>query len=316
MTKLIQHILSSCLIVLVFSVVLHAVPDVIRFQGRLTDSQGRPIIGTPQVSFEIYDSATGGTKLWGPTPFQFVNANDAGLFSTDIGPFASSAIFAGGQELFLQVTIKAGTAQADQVLSPRQRLTSVPFSFQARQAENATSAESVPDNSISRSKIQPDAVDSGRIVDQSIQPVDLSATVAVQFIPSGMIAMFAKACPDGWTRFDLLDDRVALGASSYTGSPSGSWQINGLSVGEAGEHAHTSSAHSHGAGGLTANPLTTRAGYQSVGGTWTPKDTPTISGQTADATVSIQNAGKHAHPVSSNGNWRPAYLGIVYCEKD
>src|SRR5882672_4143056 len=120
MKKISKRIFLSCLAMVFFSMASRAAPNLIKFQGRLTDSQGRPISGTPQVSFEIYDALTGGNQVWGPSAFQNVNANDAGLFSTEIGPFPSSTLFSGTQDLYLQVTVKAGTGQTNQVLAPRQ----------------------------------------------------------------------------------------------------------------------------------------------------------------------------------------------------
>lgn len=224
---------------------LYASSNFIRFQGRLTDTEGRPILGSPQVSFEIYDAAAGGTKLWGPTPFQNVNANDAGLFSTDIGPFNSPLIFSVSPNLFLQVTIKAGTAQTNQVLSPRQELSNVPYAFYSQVSASATVAGSVPDGSISRIKIQDDAVDSSKIENHSVVTLKLatgavtssvvadgsltgfdlenetitpdkmnvsSFTTAGWIIPQGAIFMFLGGCPAGYDEVTELRNRVPMGA--------------------------------------------------------------------------------------------------------
>jgi hypothetical protein len=294
-----------------------------KFQGRLTDSQGRPITGTPQVSFEIYDSASGGTLLWGPSAFQNVNANDAGLFSTEIGPFTTLSIFSGAQDLYLQVTIKAGTAQTNQVLSPRQRLDTVAFSFHATQADKASTADTVPDGSITAAKIQQGSIGSDQITDHSVEPVDLSTTIASQFIPSGMISMFASACPAGWTRFTPLDNRFPLGAGSYTGNPGGSSAITGLTTGSAGAHSHTIPPHQHDAGSLVASgpvPLGSvqfRSGGTSESANRISSLSLPVSGQTAQSAPQTSSTnGDHTHPVVSDGSWLPPYLGVVYCEKD
>ena len=41
-----------------------AVPNLINYQGRLTDHAGNPVNGTVQIQFAIYGVATGGTALW------------------------------------------------------------------------------------------------------------------------------------------------------------------------------------------------------------------------------------------------------------
>jgi hypothetical protein len=313
----------------------------IRFQGRLTDSTGRPIVGTPQVSFGIFNASTGGNPLWGPTSFQNVNANESGLFATDLGPFTDLSIFSGSQDLYLQVTVLGGTGQTTQVLSPRQKLGSVPFAFYSQVAASATTAgsatvaTSVPDNTITSSniqngaittnKIQQGAIGSDQIADHTIQQVDLSTAIVSQFIPSGMIAMFAQACPTGWTRFSQLDSRFPLGTPAYTGSPAGSSMITGLTTSMAGSHSHKVDPHVHKAGASlqASGPVPLSDVQFKSGGTSKPANQITsltlpVTGQTelSDASVGTSTAGDHQHIISSDGFWLPPYLGVVYCEKD
>src|SRR5882672_735277 len=91
-------------LVLTASSVLWAVPNQFRFQGRLTDKQGVPIAGTPRVSFDIFNVATGGSSLWSSGDLT-VTTNDAGLFATDLGPVTAS-IFSQNNSLYLQVTVQ------------------------------------------------------------------------------------------------------------------------------------------------------------------------------------------------------------------
>ncbi len=276
MRKIPSRILLSCLTLLLFVVGSRAAPDLFRFQGRLTDSQGRPITGTPQVSFEVYDAPTNGTRLWGPTAFQNVNANDAGLFATDIGPFTSQSIFSGTQDLYLQVTIKAGTGQTNQVLSPRQRLTAVPFSFRANRSDQATTADTVPDGSITAAKIQSGAVGSNQISDRSVMSIDLATnavstaniadgsvrgvdlegdtvtpdkmntaafTTAGWIVPQGAIFMFLGSCPAGYAEVTELRNRLAMGADTGNTDP----DVPNSAGQELGSKNHTHTiGHTHG----------------------------------------------------------------------
>jgi hypothetical protein len=43
------------------------IPHLIRYQGKVTDKQGAPLNGAYNITFRIYDSATGGTLLWSET---------------------------------------------------------------------------------------------------------------------------------------------------------------------------------------------------------------------------------------------------------
>jgi len=60
-----------------------AVPNLIDYQGRITDSDGNPINGTVSITFSIYADSTGGTSLWSETQDP-VNVSD-GLFHLFLG---------------------------------------------------------------------------------------------------------------------------------------------------------------------------------------------------------------------------------------
>ncbi|MCG3205430.1 MAG: hypothetical protein KCHDKBKB_02151 [Elusimicrobia bacterium] len=304
-----------------------AAPTTMRFQGRLTDSQGRPIVGNPQVRFEIFNAATGGALVWGPSSYLGVTSNEAGLFSVDIDLGVNGAsTFAAPNDLFLQVTVKAGTGGQDQILSPRQHLSNVPYAYYSQIASSATvagtanaiidgaiSTSKIQDSSISASKIQNGSIGSIQIADQSIGSVDLSTAVKSQFIPSGMIALFARACPEDWTRFDALDNRFPMGLSNYSGIPGGSGVISGLTVQESGNHSHTVNAHTHGSGTIrtTGGVFSMPVARLSPGGVDIG-----IDGETAPTSPPTNATGEHTHPITSDGSWKPPYLGVVFCEKD
>jgi hypothetical protein len=59
-----------------------ATPNVLTEEGSLNDSSGVPITNTVNLTFKIYDSATGGTELWSETQSVSVTA---GYFSARLG---------------------------------------------------------------------------------------------------------------------------------------------------------------------------------------------------------------------------------------
>ncbi len=150
-----------------------AAPDSIRFQGRLTDSSGSPIVGNDvRVKFALFNTVSGGTAVWeGPRP-QIVATNEAGLFATDMGPMAPH-LFANYADLFLEISVHDGTAYKS--LTPRQKLMSVPYSFYSENAEQATYATFVPDKSITGLKIQENAIRSNHLQNEIISSVKLSS---------------------------------------------------------------------------------------------------------------------------------------------
>jgi hypothetical protein len=106
------------------------VPEVINYQGKLTDSGGNALDGTYSMTFYLYDAETGGSSLWNET--QSVNVL-AGIYNVKLGAinpldvslFTNEHIYS----LYLEVVVGGET------LSPRQRLTSTAFSMKAGDAD-------------------------------------------------------------------------------------------------------------------------------------------------------------------------------------
>lgn len=136
------------------NVALADVPQLINYQGKLTDAQGQPKTGNANLSFEIYDGAGGGAaKVWGPQNFTNVPLIN-GQFNIILGttdsagnPIANAFV---SPNAYLQITdlgINAASAADDIVISPRQQILSTPYAMQAKnadhavQADNSTSAE-------------------------------------------------------------------------------------------------------------------------------------------------------------------------------
>jgi len=221
---------------IIFALVAWAAPNTIRFQGRLTDNGGNPIAGPDvRVRFSLYPTASGGASVWDGPASQTVASNEAGLFATDIGPFPQN-LLANNPELYLQVSVYDGTSF--KTLAPRQKLSSVPYAIQA---------ESVPDQSVTPAKIQNKSLTENQLVDHAIGTTTLTSSVVNSLIPSGMVAMFAKACPNGWVPFEELTNRFPYGVeNSVDVSTGGSSEITGLTTVSSGTHRHIADPHSHG----------------------------------------------------------------------
>ena len=117
-----------------------AVPQQLAEQGHLVDSSGNPVVGSVQIVFAIYATATGGTALWAET--QTVTL-DSGYFSAALGEVTAIApsVFAAGATLYLGITI--GT---DAEMTPRQTILSVPYALVAGNATGDITPTSVSVN--------------------------------------------------------------------------------------------------------------------------------------------------------------------------
>jgi hypothetical protein len=113
-----------------------AVPHKINYQGVLKDSSGSPVTGNIDMTFAIYNGATGGTPttaLWFETHSGVTV--EAGLYNVRLGSLKpiDPATFE-GQTKYLGVTV--GT---DSEMEPRIPLISVPYAFRSE------ISDSVPD---------------------------------------------------------------------------------------------------------------------------------------------------------------------------
>jgi len=111
-------------------------PKFINYQGKLTNTGGTPLNGTYSMIFTIYDAETGGSSQW--TETQTSVAVNKGIFNVILGSGAdgnpettgdnnpiSPSVFYSSQRW---LGIKVGT---DSEMTPRQKLTSVPYAYSA-----------------------------------------------------------------------------------------------------------------------------------------------------------------------------------------
>jgi len=106
------------------------VPHLIRFQGMLKDAGGVPLdsassLKTYALTFKIYDRATEGEALWEET--QDVDIYD-GLLDVELGSINPIDNLAFDKQYWLGVTV-----EGDSQMSPRFKLTSVPYAFRAEE---------------------------------------------------------------------------------------------------------------------------------------------------------------------------------------
>ena len=107
-----------------------AVPHLINYQGKLTDTSGTALTGAHSVTFRIYDPSS--NVLWTETwPTLTL---DKGIFNVMLGgttplnlPF--------DQQYYLGIQV-----DTDPEMSPRQQITSSGYALRAENADNATSA--------------------------------------------------------------------------------------------------------------------------------------------------------------------------------
>jgi hypothetical protein len=221
-------------------------PQVIPFQGRLTDQAGTPYSeGTYTIVFNLYDAPVGGTALWTE------RHTGVGLVNGMVNVFLGSIVALDGQDFtqtrYLGITIDAdrNANTADPEMVPRQMIVPAFFAKDSeslrgadwsailasgstdprtgyingtRIADKSIKAAKLADKGVTTAKIADKAVTSAKIADGAINPDHLSAAMkndlASAFLPPGIIMPFAGPVanvPTGW----LPCDGRAVASTTY-----------------------------------------------------------------------------------------------------
>jgi hypothetical protein len=101
-----------------------ASPNVVNFQGYLTDSIGTPLTDDLSMYFSLFDAEDAGTWLWGETQVVGVQGGVFNVLLGAVNPIPES-LFVSGEDRWLQVAIEG------QMLSPRTRIGAVGFALNA-----------------------------------------------------------------------------------------------------------------------------------------------------------------------------------------
>lgn len=128
------------------------IPKMINFQGHISDAGG-PISGQLELTFRIYDAASGGNTLWSET--RTITATE-GVYSVQLGETAPID-FAFNGDFWLGVQV---TGQSE--MNPRYQLLSVPFAYVAQTADSSLA-------------VSYDAIDSTRVLNGSLSLADLAS---------------------------------------------------------------------------------------------------------------------------------------------
>lgn len=120
-------------VIFLFSVctALAGVPQLINYQGRITDKSGAAVPdGHYNVEFKIYDAASGGTILWTEMWDSSTSQIKAtgGLFNAMLGTYSAIPDTFFSQNHTVYLGIKFGN---DTEMTPRQQITSVGYAFEA-----------------------------------------------------------------------------------------------------------------------------------------------------------------------------------------
>lgn len=100
-----------------------SIPTTLSYQGTMVDKSGQPVTATKSITFNLYDVATEGTAFW--TEVQTVTITN-GQFTAQLGANQANPldISTFGGDTWLGLTISG-----EPEMTPREKMTSVPYAF-------------------------------------------------------------------------------------------------------------------------------------------------------------------------------------------
>ncbi len=132
--KRISVLFSVLIFLFVCTSVATAVPKVINYQGKLTDPGGTQVNRTVQMTFTLYDALSGGEELW--SEVQDVTVEN-GIFNVRLGESTPLDVsLFDHDDLYLEVAVLNSDTESEEILSPRQAITSTAFAMKAGNAES------------------------------------------------------------------------------------------------------------------------------------------------------------------------------------
>ena len=208
--------------------VIAAVPNEIRYNGKIKEYR-EEVNGTRNIKFRIYDALTDGTQKW-QSGTQSVNISN-GIFSVVLSPNIDWR----EKDYYIELEVNS------KVLSPREKLTAVPYSLHSATSESG-SVTATGEYSITVGSDK-------KLIVNSSGVKEVKGTAEYYMVPKGGIIIWsgaANAIPDGWVLCDGtngtpdLRGRFVLGydGTTYNAGDSGGEAMHTLTIAEMPSHNH------------------------------------------------------------------------------
>ncbi|UCD38378.1 MAG: hypothetical protein JSW54_02555, partial [Fidelibacterota bacterium] len=125
-----SRVLTIISLMILLQVSWGAIPNLVKYQGVLKDSNSDLVTGPREITFRLYDALTGGTEWWSETHSN-VQVTD-GIFQVELGSvvnwFTPDPSVTFDRPFWLEIQVTGDTGP----LAPRTQLLAVPYAASAR----------------------------------------------------------------------------------------------------------------------------------------------------------------------------------------
>ncbi len=131
--------MNRAIILLLLAVISFGqIPEVIDYQGKLTNASGVGIEGTLDMTFRLYPTLAGGTAIWSEVHSGAdIVTIEKGLFSVELGSITPFDTMAFADQYFLEIEIDGD------IMAPRQPLNTAAYAMRAKFADAVTGGMSL-----------------------------------------------------------------------------------------------------------------------------------------------------------------------------
>jgi hypothetical protein len=205
-------------IILLFASTVWTQTGTFTYQGKLTDGTNAAN-GTYEMQFSVHTAASGGTQIGSTITNNAVSVVN-GVFTVNLN-FSPAEPFSNGADRFLEIAVrKASDPPGFTTLSPRQQITSSPYSIRTLSASTSDSLSSACVGCVDDAKIS--SVAGAKVTGFVANAIDAVSVTSVVPISKGGTGSATK------NFVDLTTDQLITGVKTFTGLDWGTSRPSGL----------------------------------------------------------------------------------------